>query len=201
VLAAGLTSASAQVLNLTGQFQCVQQCFAGPPAFAYLTQADTEMSLVNEAGLPSHGWIDYPGHIWVAAWNEGAFYSPDGMIIQFDNGSVWQRVVEVPIVAPAVRHHYRHSTTVTRTMTARPGVLAAAPVYDELKRGPRLYDVATPAAVAPAVHPAVSAAPVLGATAAVEGPVAMPTYRYVYQPDRILVTDPYTDIAVQAIPR
>src|SRR6516225_92264 len=46
----------------------------------------------------SGGWIDYPGHIWVAAWNEGAFYSPDGMIIQFDNGSVWQRVVEVPIV-------------------------------------------------------------------------------------------------------
>jgi hypothetical protein len=45
-------------------------------------------------------------------------------------------------------------------------------------------DVATPAAVAPA---------------AVGGPVA--TYRYVYQPDRILVIDPYTNIAVQAIPR
>ena len=44
VLAAGLTSASAQVLNLTGQFQCVKQCLAGPPAFAYLTQADLEMS-------------------------------------------------------------------------------------------------------------------------------------------------------------
>ena len=118
----------------------------------------------------------------------------------FDNGSVWQRVVEVPIVAPVVRHHYRHSTTITRTTTARPGVVAAASVYDELKRGPRLYDVATPAAVAPAVQPAVPAAPVLGATA-VGGPVAMPTYRYVYQPDRILVIDPYTNIAVQAIPR
>ena len=65
-------------------------------------------NLVNEAGVLSRGWIDYPGHIWVAAWNEGAFYSPDGMIIQFDNGSVWQRVVEVPIVAPVVRRHYRH---------------------------------------------------------------------------------------------
>jgi hypothetical protein len=42
---------------------------------------------------------------------------------------------------------------------------------------------------------------VLGATTAVGGPVAMPTYRYVYQPDRILVIDPYTNIAVQAIPR
>jgi hypothetical protein len=78
----------------------------------------------------SGGWIDYPGHIWVAAWNEGAFYSPDGMIIQFDSGSLWQRVVEVPIVAPVVRRHYRHSTTVTRTTTVRPGVVAAAPVYD-----------------------------------------------------------------------
>ena len=72
----------------------------------------------------------------------------------------------------------------------------AAPVYDELKRGPRFYDVAP---VAPAVQPAVPAAPVLGATTG--GPVAMPTYRYVYQPDRILVIDPYTNIAVQAIPR
>jgi len=95
-------------LNLTGQYRCVQQCLAGPPAFAYLTQADSEMSLVNEAGLPSRGWIDYPGHIWVVAWNEGAFFSPDGMTIRFDNGSVWQRVVEVPIVAPVVRRHHPH---------------------------------------------------------------------------------------------
>jgi hypothetical protein len=63
---------------------------------------------VNEAGVPSRGWIDYPGHIWAEAWNEGAFYSPDGMTIQFDNGTVWQRVVDVPVVAPMIRHHYRH---------------------------------------------------------------------------------------------
>jgi len=31
-------------------------------------------------------------------------------------------------------------TTVTRTTTVRPGVVAAAPAYDELMRGPRLYD-------------------------------------------------------------
>ncbi len=108
VLVASLTGASAQVLNLTGQFQCVRLCSAPPPAFAYLTQADWELSLVNEAGFPSRAWIDYPGHIWVAAWSEGAFYSPDGMTIQFDNGTVWQRVVEVPVVAPAIRRHYRH---------------------------------------------------------------------------------------------
>jgi len=83
-------------------------------------------------------------------------------------------------------------TTITRTTTVRPGVVAAAPAYDELMRGPRLYDVVTPA---PVVAPAVAAAPVVAA------PMAMPTYRYVYQPDRILVVDPYTNIAVQAIPR
>ena len=57
-------------------------------------------------------------------------------------------------------------TTVTRTTTMRPGVVAAAPAYDELMHGPRLYDVVTPA------------------------PMAMPAYRYIYQPDRILVVDP-----------
>jgi hypothetical protein len=91
-------------------------------------------------------------------------------------------------------------TTITRTTTVQPGVVAAAPAYDELMRGPRLYDVVTSApAVAPAA-PAIPAAPVLGATA-VGAPMAMPTYRYIYQPDRILVVDPYTNIAVQAIPR
>jgi hypothetical protein len=73
-------------------------------------------------------------------------------------------------------------TTITRTTTVRPGLVAAGPAYDE----------PTPA---PAVVPAVSAQP------AVAAPVAMPIYRYVYQPDRILVIDPYTNIAVQAIPR
>jgi hypothetical protein len=29
----------------------------------------------------------------------------------------------------------------------------------------------------------------------------MPTYRYVYEPDRILVIEPSSNIAVQAIPR
>jgi hypothetical protein len=92
-------------------------------------------------------------------------------------------------------------TTVTRTTTVQSGVVAAAPLYDEPMRGRRLYDVATPAAVAPLAQPAIPAGPVLGATTPIGGPVAMPTYRYVYQPDRILVIDPYTNIAVQAIPR
>jgi hypothetical protein len=115
VLAATATGASAQVLNLTGQFQCVRMCSSPVPALASLNQINWDMSLVNDAGFPSHGWIDYPGHIWIATWNEGAVYSPDGLTIQFDNGTVWRRVVAVPVVAPfgppiapPVFRHYRH---------------------------------------------------------------------------------------------
>jgi hypothetical protein len=78
-------------------------------------------------------------------------------------------------------------TTTTRTITVRQGVATAVPAYDEFPRGPRLYDVVTSG---PVVAPS-----------AVAAPVAMPAYRYIYEPDRILVVDPYTNIAVQAIPR
>jgi len=110
VIAASMTGASAQVLNLSGQFQCVKQFDAGPPALAYLAQADWQLNLLNEAGIPSRGWIDYPGHLWAEAWNEGAIYSPDGMTIQFDRGTVWQRVVELPVPPPPplLRRHRVH---------------------------------------------------------------------------------------------
>ncbi len=90
--AAASTASAAQVLNLTGQFRCVQGCvggLAGQPAF--VTQNGWDMRLVNEAGEPSRAWIDYPGHIWAEYWNEGAVYSADGMTIAFERGTVWQR--------------------------------------------------------------------------------------------------------------
>ena len=90
--ALGITSASARVL-LSGEYQCVQNC-VGPGVDHVITQNGFELNLVNEVGQPSRAWIDYPGHIWVQYWNEGAVYTPDGMTIQFDRGSVWQRVVE-----------------------------------------------------------------------------------------------------------
>jgi hypothetical protein len=108
--------------------------------------------------------------------------------------------VRTVTIAEPRRVHRRvvHPRTVdrTRTTTVRPGVVApgvvaAAPVYDEPMRGPRLYDMVTSAPAAPAV----------GTTTAVAAPAAMPVYRYVYQPDRILVVDPYTNIPVQVIPR
>jgi hypothetical protein len=74
------------------------------------------------------------------------------------------------------------------------------PVYDQVAPPPLaayprpLYDAVIPAAdttVAPDV-----AAPVIGPSG-----IAVPFYRYVYEPDRILVIDPNTNVAVQAIPR
>jgi hypothetical protein len=107
ITAAGAAGASAQpVLNLTGELQCVKQCVAGPPALAYITQNEWQLNLVNEAGVGSRGWIDYPGHIWAEAWNEGAIYSLDGMTIQFDRGTVWERVVAAPLRPP--RHRVYH---------------------------------------------------------------------------------------------
>jgi hypothetical protein len=93
-----------------------------------------------------------------------------------------------------VRRHNQVTTTRTTTVTQRvlPAPMVAPaivtePEYGRVAQTPyqRLYDVATPPGIAPA-----------GAIAA-----PAPTYRYVYEPDRILVIDPYTNIAVQAIPR
>jgi hypothetical protein len=113
VVVATATGASAQVINLSGQFQCVKECAAPPGALAYITQAnDWQLNLVNEAGIGSHGWIDRPGHLYAEAWHVGAIYSPDGLTIQFENGTVWQRVVEAPMPPPPPawhhRHHHRH---------------------------------------------------------------------------------------------
>ena len=108
LIAMASTETSAQVLNLSGPYRCVQGCIEGlidQPAF--ITQHGWDLSLVNEAGMPSRAWIDRPGHIWVDFWHEGAVYSVDGMTIQFDRGTVWQRdlaaltpVVPVPSAVP-----------------------------------------------------------------------------------------------------
>ena len=65
----------------------------------------------------------------------------------------------------------------------------APPLYDTV--APPLYDTAAPAPTVDDTY--VNALPPAGA--------AIPVYRYVYEPDRILVVDPATNIAIQAIPR
>lgn len=96
MLAAAIaTNASAQSVNLTGTYRCVEMCrlgLVGNPA--YVTQNGPDLNLLNEAGEPSRAWPDWfaPGtRIWIEGRNEGAVYSPDGMIIQFDSGTIWQR--------------------------------------------------------------------------------------------------------------
>jgi len=88
------TDASAQV-NLTGRYRCIELCQA-PGGYAYITQNGTEMNVVNDVGEASRAWLDYPGRIWVDGANQGAVYSPDGMHVQFDRGTVWERAPELP---------------------------------------------------------------------------------------------------------
>ena len=87
--------------GLSGQFQCIAGCAGGFVGPAFVTQNGWDLNLVNEIGQPSRAWIDWPGHIWVQSWNEGAVYSADGMTIQFDNGTVWAR--NVILMVPPVR--------------------------------------------------------------------------------------------------
>jgi hypothetical protein len=79
-----------------------------------------------------------------------------------------------------------YDTAVPAAVPARAGIYAAPRYYDYADYDAPLYDVA-PAAPGPVVAAPYATAPVI--------------YRYVYEPDRILVIDPTTNIAVQAIPR
>jgi len=98
---AATTPALAQDVNLTGRWQCMQNCVTMEPGrFAFITQNGRELNLVNEVGMASRAWVDYPGRIWVDRPQVGAVYAPDGMTIQFDNGTIWQRALEV-VPAPA----------------------------------------------------------------------------------------------------
>jgi hypothetical protein len=99
------TEASAQGVNLTGRYVCVAVCTSGVQGqFAFITQNGWEMNVVNDAGEASRAWIDYPGRIWIQQANEGAIYSPDGLTVQFDRGTIWQRAFDVP---PPLRRRRR----------------------------------------------------------------------------------------------
>jgi hypothetical protein len=125
------TKASAQGVDLSGPYRCVQMCqegFAGP---ALVTQRGWDMNMVNEAGVPSRAWIDRPGHIWAPGWNQGAIYSPDGMVIQFDRGTVWQRDLGEPEVVLVPRGQASRRVAVAPPVESAPPRVApraAAPV-------------------------------------------------------------------------
>src|SRR5713226_2435412 len=53
------TAASAQTVNLTGAYRCIQGCRAAPVGSpAFVTQNGWNLNLVNEAGQPSRAWPD-----------------------------------------------------------------------------------------------------------------------------------------------
>ena len=97
---------------------------------------------------------------------------------------------------PTVR---KRVVTTTRQTVVSQRVVAPQPLYDVALPAPLATRTYTPplydtAATVPTVDDTyVNALPPVGA--------AIPVYRYVYEPDRILVIDPATNIAIQAIPR
>jgi hypothetical protein len=101
------TAASAQTVNLTGTYRCIEGCRAAPVGSpAFVTQNGWNLNLVNEAGQPSRAWPDSfapTTKIWADDWNVSAVYSPDGMTIQFDNGTIWQRDIGLPPPLRVVR--------------------------------------------------------------------------------------------------
>ena len=98
------TSVWAQSVDLTGTYKCIQMCRGVLPA--YITQNGPELNILTEAGIPSRAWPDwlYPTtRIWIDVYNISAVYSPDGTLIQFDNGTIWQRDIPPPPPPPVRR--------------------------------------------------------------------------------------------------
>ena len=102
VTGASVTGVSAETVNLTGTYRCIQMCrdgMVGAPTF--VTQTEQAVNLTTETGESYKAWPDWNApysRIWIEARGEGAVYSPDGMRIQFDDGRVWQRDIEPPVV-------------------------------------------------------------------------------------------------------
>jgi hypothetical protein len=111
-----------------------------------------------------------------------------------------QTTETVRTVRPGARPtvHKRVVTTTRETVISQRAV-APQPLYDVAPPAPLatrtyaplLYDTVAPVPTVDDTY--VNALPAAGA--------AIPVYRYVYEPDRILVIDPATNIAIQAIPR
>lgn len=108
VAACAATTASAQTVNnLTGTYRCIQLCqdgMLGAPTF--VTQNGYSVNLTTEAGESYRAWPDWNAplsRLWIEARGEGAVYSPDGMIVQFDNGTIWARDMGPP---PPINRRY-----------------------------------------------------------------------------------------------
>ena len=110
-----------------------------------------------------------------------------------------QTTETVRTVRPGVRPIVRKRViTTTRQTVVSQRAVAVQPLYDVVPPAP----LAT-RAYAPPLYDTVAPVPTVDDTYvnALPPGAAIPVYRYVYEPDRILVVDPVTNIAIQAIPR
>jgi hypothetical protein len=143
----------------------------------------------------------------VTAAHAQTIITPDAATVAVPATETVQTTETVRTIRP-LRPHARQVVT-TRTVTRQivptttvvtRTVPATQPLYDEAVEAPiadspqPLYDT-----VAAPVDNGAMAAPAYGAPA--YGAMAAPAYRYVYEPDRILVIDPTSGITVQSIPR
>ncbi len=159
--------------------------------------------------------------------NAQTMLAPTATVVTEPLQQVIQTTEIVTTVRPSTRRVARHTvphpvvTTTRRTVVREriipsqtivaPAAAAAYPApdygYYDLARAPAppaysrpLYDTVVPPAAAPA--PVAATIPAADQSiVAPRGLNAYPFYRYVYEPDRILVIDPATGVAVQAIPR
>jgi len=87
------TNALAQVdgVDLNGRWRCLKSCPGRLGGYAFITQNGWDLNMVNDAGQASRAWVEHPGRIWIQQANQGAIYSPTGLTIQFDRGTIWRR--------------------------------------------------------------------------------------------------------------
>src|SRR5580692_8988765 len=110
-----------------------------------------------------------------------------------------------PGARPTVR---KRVVTTTRQTVVSQRAVAAQPLYDVVPPAPlaaRTYAPPLYDTVAPPLYDTTAPIPTVDDTyinnAVPAAGAAYPIYRYVYEPDRILVIDPATNITIQAIPR
>jgi hypothetical protein len=110
-----------------------------------------------------------------------------------------------PGARPIVR---KRVVTTTRQTVVSQRTIAPQPLYDVAPPAPlatRAYAPPLYDTVAPPLYDTVAPVPATVddtyVNALAPAGAAVPVYRYVYEPDRILVIDPTTNIAIQAIPR
>jgi hypothetical protein len=116
-----------------------------------------------------------------------------------------QTIETIRTVRPAARRQIVTTRTITRQR-----IVPTPTVAQTVTTVPQpLYDEAAPMPVAtnpdysrPLYDEVVPASPGIGVMPVAADSYTTPViYRYVYEPDRILVIDPNTNVAVQALPR